>query len=382
MRLAPVDEKFQSSTATLYGYGRSDSPGKTKVGADWQGAKYGEIYVRGATRRMAFAVEAGSGGQIRRVVIDADLDGDLSNDTAIDCAPQSDTAQRGFRRAGQIVLSVAGRKETLDVRVVDNSQVPVVMLSPAQWLVGETELGGKRLRAALIDDDHDGVYRSGDTLLLDLNGDGSFSSVRTSDGTGEMLNLAPYLRIDGAYYVPRVAPDGTTLAFDLYRGPTGLLAITGQAAEALKGGRLTLYLRSGNDAGGFQVNAPVDAPLSLPVGDYRSVYLSLSSPPPAASSNGRRSSVGMISASLNIPQMAIAEGATRQIELEKPRMVVTVTQQGNQLSVNQKTAADNGIAYSQIRVIPASGRSTGPAVVVARAAKPDEAIASGNMEYG
>jgi hypothetical protein len=197
-----------------------------------------------------------------------------------------------------------------------------------------------------------------------------------------MLNLAPYLRIDGAYYVPRVAPDGTTLAFDLYRGPTGLLAITGQAAEALKGGRLTLYLRSGNDAGGFQVNAPVDAPLSLPVGDYRSVYLSLSSPPPAASSNGRRSSVGMISASLNIPQMAIAEGATRQIELEKPRMVVTVTQQGNQLSVNQKTAADNGIAYSQIRVIPASGRSTGPAVVVARAAKPDEAIASGNMEYG
>jgi len=85
----------------------------------------------------------------------------------------------------------------------------VVTYCRRSYQAGDIELGDKRYRLAIVDEDTDGRYDDleNGTLLLDVDGDGEFLLMTDSH---EIFSLAEPFNLDGVVYqVAAVSPDGS-----------------------------------------------------------------------------------------------------------------------------------------------------------------------------
>lgn len=88
------------------------------------------------------------------------------------------------------------------------------MFQGDEWLAGQIEVDGKKMKAAILDMSKDGIdtTKPGDMLLLDINGNGKFEvNIRTYD-LAEMLYLTSEVLIGGKLYAVTANEEETDIS--------------------------------------------------------------------------------------------------------------------------------------------------------------------------
>jgi hypothetical protein len=207
-------------------------------------------------------------GKSPELYVDANLDGDLSNEK-----PIAGAAMPGMppdaRRFGPATIGPADAKDRAAVVVrVDLPYLGSVRYYPGRYRAGTLTLAGQKYAFSLVDANMNGRYD--DTLVLtggrpqqldcdafglDLNADG------TLDPEREVFPLTRVLPLLGAYYRLTVAPDGSSVRVG---APTSAPSATMGALDVGPGG-LELLVWSEQ---GCQWLSGDKGVWSLPVGRY------------------------------------------------------------------------------------------------------------------
>jgi hypothetical protein len=169
-----------------------------------------------------------------RLLIDMDMDNSLGNDQAV--SGKAIECVTGFGREsaiafGPITLPASssgdGPEKSADVYVTVTRN-GFTYLRPTGFYTADIELSGRKVAAAVIDANFDGLYdgilspgAAPDVLIVDLNGDGNIDDFTSS--SGETAPLGKLLHTRESYYAVQVAPDGSSIAIEEAKPEFGTL---------------------------------------------------------------------------------------------------------------------------------------------------------------
>ena len=162
--------------------------------------------------------------------IDANANGDLTDDPKVVAEPDEDSPRRRQFPVVELTVRYGDASYPYHVKpVVYTYNQADVRVAPAGYCKGKVTLGGDTYDAVLLDDEVNGlfndvyaepkgqgsrdyVYAKGDTLVLDLDGDGKFESGYYD--TPERFHLGKYFVHGKKCYELSVEPHGRALALD------------------------------------------------------------------------------------------------------------------------------------------------------------------------
>jgi hypothetical protein len=265
-----------------------------------------------------------------RLIIDTDLDGDLSDETPI--------VHPDPEHAGSVFLNAAIES--------DSGQVPLAIKcftsdagAPSNLLVraagvyrGAVTLDGETLMVAIADGSFNGrpndVIEPGkpaDTIGIDFNGDGEFD-------LWDELRPLPAITCHGkSFYTISAAADGSTITFTPATPKTGMVEITAP------GGILSLLC----EPGAYRVFLRGE-PMPLPVGKYDVYTIQIL----AWDDQGRRFRMQCLELPEELRSFEIREGETTVLEVGPPMRAVAVPErEGDNVVVNVQVWGAFGERY-------------------------------------
>lgn len=201
------------------------------------------------------------GGQYDRLYIDANADGDLSDEQAQE--PHRRESGRSFFGPLKIVFDTEDGPVTYHLNAelrFRPDQAPFCLLTPACWYEGPITVGGEKLHCVLIDYNVNGAFN-------DKSADfGQSDRIRIGEeGSRDTRFVGNFIEIGDKLYRSEIAKDG---AFIILTEATDVTYGTVRVAEGITsfgaGGVNGLFLRR-----------PEDGVVKLPVGDYRVEHWSI-----------------------------------------------------------------------------------------------------------
>lgn len=216
---------------------------------------YGTIKLGGSEpTSYLFVIDESKGTRsgLDTLYVDTNNNGNLADDAKI--AP--DTRQGGgAAEFPPVELAVASDGRTypyhLEIRCCGSSREHV-HVSPGAYCEGELTFGDKTHKIALFDDNCNGtfndlyavpenyrksgsVYAQGDTLVMDLDGDGRIS--KGYNDTPEIFHLGKYMSFGDRCYRVDIAPSGKSMIFNEADVPCGYITVdvTRHSVELLGG---------------------------------------------------------------------------------------------------------------------------------------------------
>jgi hypothetical protein len=215
-----------------------------------------------------------------------------------------------------------------------------MLLYPASYKTGKLSLGGRALRVALVDVDHDGRFRSTlslplgtrwrapgcDLFALDLTQDGKFEFSLV--GQSEVMPLGRMVPVGGAYYAIDIAADGMSLALSKAEPQFGSLVIEPNDTSA--------FLRLWSDAADQYL--PGGRQWQIPAGRYKAIHAVIERRDPSGdvwtfwSNVSQSSEYGYVRVG-PLDFFEIRPGETTSIRIGPPFVVKAVVQQTSQGSV-------------------------------------------------
>ena len=193
-------------------------------------------------------------GTYDRLYIDADADGDLSDETA--CEPYRRESNRSTFGPLKIVFDTADGPITyhLSAELRVYPQQTYCLLTPAAWYEGPITVGGAKKYCVLIDYNVNGTFND---KSVDA-GQSDRIRIGIEDGRDTQY-VGNYVQVDDKLYQPEIAKDG---AFVILTEATDVAYGTVRVAEGIT------TFGAGGLNGLFQCK-PDHGVVKLPVGDYR-----------------------------------------------------------------------------------------------------------------
>lgn len=333
---------------------------------EMRGARYGSIWFEDEpTRRIDIvAFKSVADGEWDRLVVDQDVNRDLSNDPVLVLDSPDKGVDLNLKTGDKPVAYVVTRQK---------GREPWFRFTVKTWMKGTLTIDHETLPVFLLENWHDGRYWMGDILWIGGNDDGRDCKPQSS------ITLGKYIHYQHRFYVPGVAPDGTKLTLTPYAGPMGRVCFCGSGIEAFQGGELDFSagvtgLAAPSRHSGFSCEVDVqELPCSfaLPADAYLDVMCCL----------GKDSD--RLWVELQLGDREIADGQELTFQLDKPQMQITVGQRGDRIQIDQTIAGPAGTTYRRIlRNSNPRYYTRGPDIVVMRADDSKEALATGTMKYG
>ena len=180
----------------------------------------------------------GTGSGYDSLRIDANLNQDLSDDPRINATSNSGGSQPDFASV-EMMVGYEGRRRPYHIRIWSCGTTEHMHLNPAGYTEGKVSFGGNTYNVALVDDNcngsfndvyavPDGVRQSGlvsaagDTMIIDLNGDGKFD--KNIYDTPELYHIGKYISFDSKCYEMSIAPDGRSITVTEADAPLGYIS--------------------------------------------------------------------------------------------------------------------------------------------------------------
>lgn len=199
-------------------------------------------------------------GAYDRLYIDADADGDLSDETASELTRRE--SYRTFFGPAKIVFDTEDGPITyhLAIELYSQPDRTYCLLSPACWYEGPIMVAGVKKHCTLIDYNANGVFN-------DKSSDFSRSDrIRIgAQNNRDTRFVGNYIEVDDKLYRPEIARDG---AFIILTEAADVPYSTVRMADNIT------TLAAGGENGLF-VRKPENGAVKLPVGDYRIDYWSI-----------------------------------------------------------------------------------------------------------
>jgi len=251
-----------------------------------------------------------------------------------------------------------------------------------EWLAGEIEVGGKKMKAAILDMGQDGINLSqpGDILLAGLNGNGKFDVDLKSYAMAELLYLTNEVLIGGKTFTVAFDEEKADLALEPLDAPQGKITFDLKLDRKPKGYEFMIFSMGETPGQDFKMYKGLSADLpasirtgKLNIGSGMLVLAYEEGPAQMFQFAGEK-------------PVEIEEGKTLTLALKAPESIeVTVAQKGRKLSVNKKMAVEGGVKYQMIAAVPDMTRENpkppeGPQVEILD--EEGKVLAKGNMEYG
>ena len=253
----------------------------------------------------------------------------------------------------------------------------------AGYCEGTLTAGGKTYKAALFDDNCNGlfsdvhapvegrerkgnVYAQGDSLLVDLDGDGEMKKARY--GAPEVFPLGKYLSINGECYELTVASHGRSLAFAPCEVECGNFVPP-------KGGAYAAYL---GEHGGLAVHGG-GGQVRAPAGTYTLAHCGVE----AEDADGKAWRITG-RGQWEQPEIKLAAGGKTELVFGAPLTAeVTVDKRStNEYRLNLKITGQAGEVYSAGDFKPVGSNKRPPAPALKILDAKGETVASGKFEYG
>ena len=193
-------------------------------------------------------------GQHDRLIIDANGNGDLSDDEAV----KAFSAHQSGAQFGPVRVVLPGEDGPvtyhLHARSYSQPNYRRLYIQPACWYEGDVRIGGKTWRCQLVDFNANGTFD-------DTSATGSQTD-RIRIGTGDDFEthfVGKYVQVDGALYAVSPARDGAFVSLTPRTDvPMGTVQLTAQVTRFLAAGENGLFTVESADGTG-----------RLPAGTYR-----------------------------------------------------------------------------------------------------------------
>jgi hypothetical protein len=171
--------------------------------------------------------------------IDANNNQDLTDDPKLVGTFSADNPFSAEFPTAELKVECDGKTYTYHVKPhVYSSNRASVSLASAGYCQGQVTLDGKTYKVAVFDDLMNGcfndlyaspqeygrsgsIYGVGDTMMIDLNGDGKFD--KKTPYTPEVFHLGKYLPWGGRCYEVKVSADGRSLSLTESTAPSGYI---------------------------------------------------------------------------------------------------------------------------------------------------------------
>jgi len=198
------------------------------------------------------------GGPYNLLFVDADSDGDLSDETPVQAYWKT---SRGSM-FGPVKVLLPGEDGpvsyhfSLSLRVFpdDGEALRILHMTSSGWYEGNVSVGDKKYRCMLVDYNANGTFNDTSDRFFEID--------RIRIGVGRSLQerfVGKYIQIDGALYTPDVSPDGAFIKFTPAADvPMGTVTLAEDVAAVSLGGRNGLL--------SYNVR---DAAVQVPEGSYR-----------------------------------------------------------------------------------------------------------------
>lgn len=187
------------------------------------------------SRQIAVAMDAADPPNL---FVDRNGNGDLSDERPV----KRTKALMSWGAEGSLYgpVSLAAGKDGATARMLlARRDDDLMMACPAGYLTGQVKLGGKTFKISLVDANYDGRYEpvtditaaaggirgAGDTLGIDLNGDGKFDYDPYAGC--EIQPLTPMTHVADAYYKIKMADDGSSIEVVKVEPKMGTLTVKG-----------------------------------------------------------------------------------------------------------------------------------------------------------
>jgi hypothetical protein len=184
--------------------------------------------------------------------VDRNGDGNFSDEKPVKRTKAADSGDGN--QYGPVTVKLGKDGTTARILILRRGDEEMVRICPAGYLTGQVKLGEKSYRIAVIDGDFNGRLEpvkditgtsrgSGDTLAIDLSGDGSFAY--DPYGRGEIQPFTPMVTVADAYYKVKLAADGSDITFDKFEPKMGTLAVKGGNFEVVLLGESGMHYLKG-----------------------------------------------------------------------------------------------------------------------------------------
>jgi len=343
----------------------------------------------------------GTGSGYDRLYVDANGNGDLRDDRPVQgSVRRRGTYAYGQFTGGQVLIDYgAGQRAPWQFsayyRTYQSSGRTRTYLSviAAGYYEGLLSIGGRRLKAAVVDADSNGCFGDyyevqkgatsssgsfyvwGDRIMLDLNGDGRYDVQPL--GSAESLGCGRYLLLGGRCYEVAIAPSGQTLTLSRSQAPMGALLREG-------GGTFALGLLS--EENGMLTVRGEGKPLLVPADKYRLYWCAFEAKDARGVVWKATGTATTKAGSIEVPRGGVASakfgpplkvGVTaRALPGGKPDAVSP----GNTLRLNLEVKGQAGELYSAGSMTRGGKRLSPPGVRVV--APDDRVVATGQFRYG
>lgn len=265
------------------------------------------------------------------LVVDTDMDNDLSDETPIKPL-DPDNPSQGFgvvtiKSANSVQFTLAFRCE-----IPEDGTPPILIFKPDGVYTGQITLGDKTYTVALEDSTFNGRYndlfdpeKPSDTFAIDYNGDGGY------DSWDEIRSLSALEVFGKSFYNVSVAPDGSSITFNSATPKAGNVRATSQGA----------ILRMHSTSGDYRVDLRGDS-MPLPVGKYYVTSFQICS----WDDQGRRFRMQCIDLPEKLSSFEVREGETTLLEVGPPMKAKPVpVRDGNKIKVNVEIWGSYGDRY-------------------------------------
>jgi len=329
-----------------------------------------------------FAIDESKGTRsgLDTLCVDANNNGNLADDAKIAPKPIQGGGAAQFPPV-ELAVTSDGRPYPyhLEVHCCGSSR-DHVHVYPGAYCEGEISFGDKTHKIALFDDNCNGtfndpyavpenygrdgpVYARGDTLVIDLDGDGKLS--KEYNDTAEMFHLGNYMSFGDRCYRVDIAPSGNSMIFQEADVPCGYIAVDAKrhSVELL------------GDDGALKLSGS-DPREKAPAGEYRIAACSFER-------EDEQGALWRIVGRGDWSQRAIEVNADEKTALKVgPPLTaeVTVSKEGNSIALGLDVKGQSGETYST-RDFQKAGEGV-PAPRFEVRTKKGETIARGQFEYG
>lgn len=387
-----LEYKFEPEMRTSFGYTGSSTvqlsrrPDKTLASEPTYLSKeplYGTMKLGGSEpTSYVFAIDESKGTQsgLDTLYVDANNNGNLADDAKIAPKPRQGGSAAQFP---PVEFKVASDGRTypyhLEIDCCGSSR-DHVHVYPSAYCEGELSFGEKTHKIALFDDNCNGtfndpyavpenyrksgsVYARGDTLVIDLDGDGKLR--KEYNDTPEIFHLGKYMSFGDRCYRVDIAPSGTSMIFNEADVPCGYIAVDAKqhSVELL------------SDDGALKLSGS-DAREKAPAGEYRLVACSFER-------EDEQGALWRIVGRGDWSQQVVEVNADKKTALKVgPPLTaeVTVSKDGNSIALGLDVEGQSGETYSTGDFQKAGETVQAPRFEVRN--EKGEIVARGQFEYG
>jgi len=355
-------------------------------------ALVGKLPVGDPAVTIAIDESQGTGKGFDVIVVDANRNGDLSDDRRYEFVG-SEAARRLFgggdpKGAQRVELMAPAARNKRSYRVNIAAYVYSATAAYAQVVtdtvaIGLLRLGGQRIPIVVVDANVNGTFgdrpvlteladgakkgiRPGDRLLLDLNGDGRFGSSGRWFLVGkEEQVFCEWMRIGGRYYEVTVRDDGAMATFAPVDPPMGTLRIPQGKVNGL-----LLGMRAAVD-----LSEAVKGRIQAPAGTYYIYYYSYSFRGP----KGKTARIDAYAFGSPSKPVRVVQGKPTELALAQPLTPkVSVRKQGSNAYFVFDLAGPHGERIGDVRI---NGRRPAAPSFVVYDAKGKQVLAD-KFHYG